>query len=86
MDREEDMDTPAPPVTNIVVGTDYETSAHAGMEGAFQISLITDEDTGDDLTGSVDQGLHFQDQDECDRYLKKTFGPQVSPTYEHEVS
>lgn len=59
---------------------DYETSEHAGAGGMYQIETVTDASTGADLTGKVDVGLHFSDEDggQLLKYLKSIFGPRTT--------
>lgn len=57
---------------------DWETSAHAGAGGMFQIEYL--ELDGVDVTNRIDQGLHFheEDPDEFVRYLSRIFNIPVN--------
>lgn len=52
---------------------DWETSAHAGAGGMFQITSL--ELDGKDVTNRIDQGRHFHDEDfdSFIEYLADTF-------------
>ena len=61
-------------MATFTVGKDYETPNRAGAgDGAFQVDELRD-DNGNDVTGSIDQGIIFQSDDELRDYLSRTFG------------
>ncbi len=59
------------------VGRDFETSERAGAGGMFQINLLLDENE-DDITNSVDVGIHFHSDDDLKAYLSKTFNIPIA--------
>jgi hypothetical protein len=62
----------------IVAICDYETSAHAGAMGAFQV--ISLEEEGRDLTYLIDQGTHYFSLEQLRRDLQKKTGNPVDLT------
>lgn len=72
-------------IASISVGRDYRTSEHAGMGGAFQISYVENNIDHTNLSNMIDHGLHFQDVEECSKYLRRTFGDKIEIEYVDEV-
>ncbi len=61
---------------NVTAQLDWETSERAGAGGLFQVISLEDEN-GDDITGKVDQGVHYTIK-QLERDLSKTFGTNVT--------
>lgn len=61
---------------DISVHVDRETSERAGASGTFQVISVEDE-SGNDLTNHIDQGVHFSDLDEVKSELEKSMGKTI---------
>lgn len=65
---------------SLIVNADYATPERDGASGVFQIASLEDE-SGNDVSGMIDQAMRFSSTEQCAAYLQKAFGQPVEAEF-----